>query len=102
MLEPARFVRISKTAYVPATPRCLEWRHGLPRSGTKNDPSDSDSVDPSRRPARRHRGDRRIPRLPVAGVVVLDRHGRSESGAQHGVAGTWSSRVRPNGTVAGP
>ena len=29
------------------------------------------SQDPCRRPARRHRGDRRRPRLPVAGVLVL-------------------------------
>ena len=46
-------------------------------TSTNNDPSDSDSQDPCRRPARRHRGDRRSPRLPVAGVLVLD--GRSPS-----------------------
>ena len=41
-------------------------------TSTNNDPSDSDSQDPCRRPAGRHRGDRRSPRLPVAGVLVLD------------------------------
>ena len=60
MLEPAHFVGISKTGYVPATPRCLEWRHDLPQASTNNDPSDSDSPDPCRRPAGRHRGDRRV------------------------------------------
>ena len=70
--EPAHIVGISKTAYVPATPRCLDWRRDLQRTSTNNDPSDSDSQDPCRRPARRHRGDRRSPRLPVAGVLVLD------------------------------
>ena len=29
MLEAARIVGISKTAYVLATPRCLDWRHRL-------------------------------------------------------------------------
>jgi hypothetical protein len=29
MLEVARFVGISKTADVLATPCCLEWRHDL-------------------------------------------------------------------------
>ena len=69
--EPAHIVGISKTTYVLATPRCLDWRHDLQRTSTNNDPSDSDSQDPCRRPARRHRGDRRGPRLPVAGVLVL-------------------------------
>ena len=70
--EPAHIVGVSKTAYVLATPRCLEWRRDLQRTSTNNDPPDSDSQDPCRRPARRHRGDRRSPRLPVAGVLVLD------------------------------
>ena len=70
--EPAHIVGVSKTAYVLATPRCLDWRRDLQRTSTNNDPSDSDSQDPRRRPARRHRGDRRSPRLPVAGVLVLD------------------------------
>src|SRR5207302_547813 len=34
MLEPAHIVRISKTTYVLATPRCLEWRHGLQQTST--------------------------------------------------------------------
>ena len=59
MLEPAHIVGISKTGYVLATPRCLDWRHALPGTGTSNDPSDSDSLDPCRRPAGRRRGDRR-------------------------------------------
>jgi hypothetical protein len=70
--ELAHIVGISKTPYVLATPRCLEWRHDRQRTSTSNDPSDSDSQDPCRRPARRHRGDRRSPRLPIAGVLVLD------------------------------
>src|SRR5215208_197431 len=76
--ELAHVVGISKTAYVLATPRFPDWRHDLPRTSTDNDPSasqtnhdPSDSQDPYRRPARRHRGDRR-PRLPVAGVLVLE------------------------------
>src|SRR5919106_2980772 len=110
--ELAHVVGISKMTYVLATPRCLEWRHGLPRTSTNNDPSDSDPQDPRRRPASRHRGDRR-PRLPVAGVLVLD--GRIthrpasqrapwcawRRAAQHGVARIWPSR-RPDRTVAGP
>ncbi len=63
--ELAHVVGISKTTYVLATPRCLDWRHDLQRTSTNNDPSDSDSQDPCRRPASRHRGDRRSPRLPV-------------------------------------
>ena len=39
-----------------------------------NDPSGSNSLDPCRRPVLRCRGDRRIPRVPVAGVVVLAGH----------------------------
>src|SRR5256885_10493084 len=114
MLERAHIAGISKSPYVLATPRCLEWRHDLLRTGTNNDPSDPDSQDPCRRPARRHRGDRLSPRPPVAGVLALDgriTHRRPSqrapwcawrSAAQHGVAGIWASRVRPNRTVAGP
>ena len=72
MLEPAHIVGVSKTTYVLATPRCLDWRRGLQQTSTSNAPSDSDSQDPCRRPASRHRGDRRSPRLPVARVLVLD------------------------------
>src|SRR5438094_3484208 len=68
--ELAHVVGISKTRNVLATPRCLEWRHDLQQTSTNNDPSDSQ--DPCRRPASRLRGDRRSPRLPVAGVLVLD------------------------------
>src|SRR4051812_31926063 len=74
MLEPTHIVGISETAYVPATPRFLEWRHDLQPAGTTtNDPPDSDSQAPCRRPAGRHRSARRSPRLPVGGVLVLDR-----------------------------
>ena len=72
MLELAHIVGVSKTAYVLATPRCLQWRCDLQQTSTNNDPSDADSQDPCSRPAGRHRGDRRSPRLPVAGVLVLD------------------------------
>jgi hypothetical protein len=80
------------------TPRCLDWRHDLPRTNTNNDPSDSQ--DPYRRPARRHRGDRRSPRLPVAGLLVLD--GRITidvlRSAHRGVLGEAGGAV-PDGTT---
>ena len=72
MLEPAHIVGVSKTTYVLATPRCLDWRRDLQQTSTNNAPSDSDSQDPCRWPASRHRGDRRSPRLPLARVLVLD------------------------------
>jgi hypothetical protein len=72
MLEPAHIVAVSKTSYVPATPRCLDWTRDLRRTSTDDDPSDPDAQDPRRRPARPPRGDRRSPRLPLAGVLVLD------------------------------
>ena len=46
-------VGISKTAYVPATPRCLDWRRDLQRTSTNNDPADPD------------------PRIRVAGLLVV-------------------------------
>src|SRR5262249_24053582 len=104
-------VGISKTTYVLATPRWLEWRRGLQRTGTNTDPSHS--WDPRRRPAGRPRGDRRGPRPPVAGVLVLEgrtihrRPSRLASwsawrrAARRGVAGGWPGR-RPNRTVADP
>src|SRR4051812_46869109 len=68
--ELAHIADISKTAYGPATPRCLEWRHDLQQTGAdKGRPA---SQDPCLRPAGRHSGDRRGPWLPVAGVVVLE------------------------------
>src|SRR3954451_16939264 len=71
--EVAHVVGISKTGYVPATPRCLDWRYELlPPTATNNDPSDSDSQEPCHRLVDRHRGDRRTSRLPLAGIVVLD------------------------------
>src|SRR3954453_17444197 len=101
--EVAHIVGISKTGYVPATPRCLEWRHDLPRTSTNNDPPDSE--DPARESAHRHHGDRRSPRLPVAGVLALcgrttRRPGAWRNALEHGVAGIWPGRVRPHRTVA--
>ena len=72
MLGPAHIVVISKTGYVLATPRCLEWRHALPGTGTNNDSWNSDSLDPCRRRAGRRRGDRLSGRLPVARVLVVE------------------------------
>ena len=72
MLEPAHIAGVSKTPYVLATPRCLQWRRGLQRTSTNHDLPDSDPLAPSRRSARRRRGDRRSPRPPVAGVLVRD------------------------------
>ena len=36
--EPAHIVGVSKTAYVLATPRCLQWRRDLQPTSTNNDP----------------------------------------------------------------
>src|SRR3954453_24247048 len=69
--EPAHIAGVSKTAYVPATPRCLEWRRDRQPTSTNDDRSGSDSQTPGHRPGRRDRGDRG-PRLPVTGVVVAD------------------------------
>jgi hypothetical protein len=38
--EPAHIVGISKTTYVPATPRCLDWRRDLQRTSTNHDRGD--------------------------------------------------------------
>src|SRR3954470_24004755 len=100
MLERARIAGVSKTTYVPATPRCLEWRHDLPRTSTIDNAADSDSQEPRRRPARRHRGDRRRPRLPVARVLVLEACVR-RSVARDGVAGIWPGRG-PDRTASDP
>src|SRR5215211_7176417 len=70
--ELAHIVGVSKIAYVPATPRCLQWRRDPQQTGTSNDPADPASQAPCRPRARRRRGDRRSSRLQVAGVVVLD------------------------------
>ena len=63
--ERAHIVGISKTAYVPATPRCLDWRHDLQRTSTNHDPSDSDPLGPGRRPARS--SSRRSPQSSATG-----------------------------------
>ena len=39
--EPAHIVGVSKTAYVPATPRCLEWRRDLQPSEHEQRPAGS-------------------------------------------------------------
>ena len=73
MLEPPHIVGVSKTAYGLATARQLHWTRDLQGPSTSNAAPDSDSPDPRRRPPRRYRGDRRRPRLPAAGVIVLGR-----------------------------
>ena len=75
--EPAHIAGVSKTAYVLATPRRLQWRRDLQRASTNSTPPDPDSQDPGRRPARRSRGGRR-PRLSgrsprSRGILVLRR-----------------------------
>src|SRR5258708_1707418 len=90
--ELAHIVGISKTAYVLATLRFLDWRHDLQRTSTKNDPSDSQ--DPCRRlPRPDRRGMRRLRRLEIRLVRHEDdRHGGpgSETRAVH-------ARERPPG-----
>src|SRR6185437_3099702 len=60
---------------------CLEWRRELRPTSTNSDPPDSDSQGPSRRAARRRRGDRRSPRLPPVGLSVLDGRRSERRGA---------------------
>src|SRR4029450_5063570 len=50
MLEPACIAGISKTRYVPATPRRPDCARALSRAGTSNVPAGSDSPDPCRGP----------------------------------------------------
>ena len=69
--EPAHIAGVSKTAYVLATPRCLEWRRDLQPARDHTAPPDPDPQDARRRPARRPRGDRGSPRPPVAGVLAV-------------------------------
>ncbi len=71
MLEPPRIVGVSKTTYVLATPRSLDWMRGPKPDEHEQRPVGFDSQDPCRRRARRHRGDRRSRRLPAAGVLFL-------------------------------
>jgi hypothetical protein len=70
---PAHIAGVSKTGYAPVTARRLDWRRDLPRTGTNDARSDPDPVEPGRRPAPRHHGDRRSPRPAVPGVLLLDR-----------------------------
>ncbi|MDL4816509.1 hypothetical protein [Actinomadura opuntiae] len=68
--EPPHIVCVSKTAYVPATPRRLHWQHG-------SDPAIGANLEtpilhiPYRRPDSRHSGVRRGPRLSVAESLAL-------------------------------
>jgi hypothetical protein len=41
MLRAAHIAGVSKTAYVLATPRCLDWQRDSNRISTNNDPQDS-------------------------------------------------------------
>ena len=68
-------------------------------TSTNNDPPDPDSQDPRRRPARRHRGDRRSPRLPVAGVLVLARSLDAALAASTAVALGEADSAIPDGTT---
>src|SRR3954471_2415550 len=70
--EPAHIAGVSKIAYVPATPRCLQSRRDPQQTGRSTDLTNPDSPAQRRRRGRRHRGARRGARLQVAGVVVLD------------------------------
>src|SRR3954447_11778081 len=67
----AHIVGVSKIAYALATPRCLKWRRALQQASTNSAPPDPHPKRPRRRPARRHSGARRGPRLPVAGILVV-------------------------------
>ena len=42
--EPAHIAGVSKTAYVPATPRCLQWRRDLQRDQHEQRPAGSGSA----------------------------------------------------------
>ena len=50
MLEPAHIAGISKTGYAPATPRSLQWGHGLTPRSTSDCPAGSNPQDPCVRP----------------------------------------------------
>src|ERR1700730_4844231 len=81
--ELAHIVGVSKSAYVLATLRFLDWRHDLQRTSTKNDPSDSQ--DPCRRlPRPDRRGMRRLRRLEIRLVrlVRLERELHSGAGGE--------------------
>ena len=74
MLRAGYIVGVSKTAYGLATPRCLDWRHDLPRTSRTNHPSDFRA--PGRQPAGRRRGrSRSAIGHQAAGVLLID--GRS-------------------------
>ena len=75
--EPAHIAGVSKTAYAPATPRCLDWRH--------------DSQPPARTRSRRTRRSR----SSACSVVAAASSARSAS-----VRGASAPSRRPRGAVA--
>ncbi|HMC71253.1 MAG TPA: hypothetical protein VKJ07_19010 [Mycobacteriales bacterium] len=88
MLEPAHIVGISKTTYALATPRCLEWRHGLQQTSTNHDPHGMAGIWPSRGPDRTVAGPSRpnqhaaaiasVAKVMTAYVVLRDHPLRSD------------------------
>src|SRR5438034_2012184 len=102
MLEPAHIVGVSKTAYVRATPRCLEWRRDLRRTGTNSCAANAtapaaseEPVRPAPPPRAAQRGTRPAPR----------RHGvrgsppAAQQGPQLSVDG-WVAAARTGGVRA--
>jgi serine-type D-Ala-D-Ala carboxypeptidase (penicillin-binding protein 5/6) len=85
MVEPAHIVGISKTPYVLATPRCLEWgmTHREPARATTR-----------RRPTRTTTP--RIPRVLVAGLLVVIAAIAAASGYQS-LASSSSTAASPSG-----
>jgi hypothetical protein len=91
--ELANIAGVSKTTYVLATPRCLDWRRELQRTGANND--SSGSQDPCRRPSGRHRRDYRCLRLPVVGGLVFVGNITQHGGAAAAPPARHSTRRAP-------
>src|SRR5205085_1587364 len=72
MLEPPHIAGISKNRYPPATGGGQTWGRDPQQASANNAPSDLDSQEPRPGRADRHRGDRRIPRLPAGAVLIVD------------------------------